>query len=504
MIKSIKTKLFVAITGLTVFYVLLSWILNGQFLEDYYYFNKKNSLIETYKQINAIYKRTDDNESLSDEDLLKLQRLEHTKGFVIFIFNKDFDVVYNSFSKQVYFFPGKFSNITKKSYGRLINEYFLKSRINDITKKGYAIENAREYRLNADYLTLYAALSNGNYLLLGTAVEPMVESVNIANNFFIIIGIITIIIGCIIILFLSRRFTKSILELNEIAQRMTKLDFSKKFEVKTNDEIGQLGKSINILSEKLEKSIRELKEANEKLQEDIERERKIDQMRKEFISNVSHELKTPIALIQGYAEGLKVNVNQDEENKNYYCDVIIDEAQKMNRLIKQFLDLSQIESGHVHVEKEDFNITMLVEGILKKNALIFEEKNISIYFESKEQFIVNADAYMAEQVIMNYITNAVNHVDDKRIIKVSIAKREDKVVVYVYNSGKHIPEDELDKIWISFYKTDKARTRAYGGTGLGLSVVKAIQKAHGNGYGVENVEGGVRFWADFDYKEIHS
>lgn len=504
MIKSIKTKLFLAITGLTIFYVALSWILNGGFLEDYYYYNKKNSLIETYNQINTIYKKIDNNGDLSDEDLLKLERFERTKGLIIFIFDEDFDVIYDSLPNQIYFFPGKYFNRSRKSYGKFINEYFLRSRIDDITKRGYAIEVAKEYRLNADFLVLYASLSNGNYLLLGTAVEPIVESVNIANRFFIITGIITIIVGSIIILFLSKRFTKPILELNEIAQRMAKLDFSKKYTGKTNDEIGQLGKSINILSDKLERAIRELKEANEKLKKDIERERKIDEMRKEFISNVSHELKTPIALIQGYAEGLKVNVNQDEENKNYYCDVIIDEAHKMNRMIKQLLDLSQLESGYMHIEKEDFNITVLIEEILKKNTLIFEEKNISVLFDYEEQFIVNADVYMTEQVITNYLTNAVNHVDDKRIIKVEVKRKNGKVIVYVYNSGKHIPDDELDKIWISFYKTDKARTREYGGTGLGLSVIKAIQKAHGNGYGVENVEGGVRFWAEFDYKEVYS
>lgn len=501
---SIKTKLFFAITGLTVFYVILSWFLNGQFLEDYYYLNKKKSLIESYKRIEAIYEKSENSQQLSEESLLELERLKHTKGLIIIIFNKNFDIVYDSLPQQMYFSPGKYFNRAKKPYGSFINEYFLRTRMDDIEKRGFAIEDAREYRLNADFLILYATLSNGSYLLLGTAAEPIVESVNIANRFLIITGIITIIIGSIIVLFLSKKFTKSIFELNKITQKMTKLDFSQKYKSKSNDEIGELGRNINFLSDQLEKHIKELEEANKKLQADIERERKIDEMRKEFISNVSHELKTPIALIQGYAEGLKVNVNQDEENKNYYCDVIIDEAYKMNRLIMQFLDLSQIESGYIHMEREDFDITALIEEVLKKNTLIFEEKNISVSFEYKERFIVNADMYMTEQVLMNYITNAINHVDDNKVIKVIVERKNEKVVVYVYNSGQHIPESELENIWISFYKTDKARTRSYGGTGLGLSVVKAIQKAHGNGYGVDNVDGGVRFWAEFDYKKIQS
>ncbi|MDD4262420.1 MAG: HAMP domain-containing sensor histidine kinase, partial [Syntrophaceticus schinkii] len=241
-----------------------------------------------------------------------------------------------------------------------------------------------------------------------------------------------------------------------------------------------------------------LTEANKKLRADIEQERRIDKMRKEFINNVSHELKTPIALIQGYAEGLKLNINEDEENKNYYCDVIMDEAGKMNRLVKDLLDLSQIESGSFKLDKTSFNISSLIESVLDKYRPVLFEKGIKVELDIPEYLTVNGDAGRIEQVLVNYLINAINHVDDKKEIKIQAVILNEKVKISVCNSGENIPDESLDKIWTSFYKVDKARTRSYGGTGLGLSVVKAIQELHGNSCGMENLEDGVLFWFEVD------
>jgi signal transduction histidine kinase len=221
-------------------------------------------------------------------------------------------------------------------------------------------------------------------------------------------------------------------------------------------------------------------------------------MRKEFVYSVSHELKTPIALIRGYAEGLKININKDEENKDYYCDVIMDETIKMNKIVKQLLELSYLESGTVYLEREDFHIMELVGSFMKKNTMLIREKNIQVLVDSEEDILVNADYDRAEQVLFNYINNAVNHVDIKRIIRIRVEKIYNKARITVFNSGSHIPADSLEKIWMSFYKVDKARTREYGGTGLGLSIVRAIQEAHRNNCGVCNVENGVEFWFELD------
>jgi len=491
---SIKLKLFIAISGLIILYVLLSWFLNNQFLVRYYYANKENTLKENYQHINEIY------QGKPFEVLIDLERMERTEGLHIIIFDTWHNPKYNSSFKEEDFFaksnkPPRFAGVP------FIPENSIIEKANKVTRDRPVIFKSTDRRLNSEFINLVGILNNGDFVFISTPVIAIEESAAIANKFFFVTGLFTIITGLVIVFLFSGKFTKPILELNGIAQRMAKLDFSKKYPVTSSDEIGELGQSINSLSEHLERSITELRQANEKLLEDIEKERKIDDMRKEFISNVSHELKTPISLIQGYAEGLKVNVNESEEDKNFYCEVIIDESEKMNRLVKQLLDLSQIDAGYGCLNRTDFELCQLVNYVLRKNALLIKENKIQLQTELEKELVVNADLERIEQILVNYLVNAVNHVDDRKIIRVKVEQDRDKARVRVYNSGTHIPEESIDKIWTSFYKIDKARTRSYGGTGLGLSIVRALQDLHHNGYGAANVENGVEFWFDLDLAE---
>jgi two-component system, OmpR family, sensor histidine kinase VanS len=423
--------------------------------------------------------------------------LESTKGLQISILNSEYDVLYSSgglgrntrmMRPQRRDMPG----------GQSLSDMLLKNRGRQLMPGEMVFENSRDFRLNSIFIQFLSPMNNGDLLYLVTPVEAIEESVQIANQFFLFTGLLTIVIGTLLVYYITGKFTKPILKLNSITKKMAVLDFSTRYDVKTGDQIGQLGESINSLSVQLQSSIQELKESNRKLQEDIKQERKIDEMRKEFISNVSHELKTPLALIQGYAEGLKLNVIEQEEDKNTYCDIIMDESGKMNKLVKQLLDLSQIESGCLQLDRTGFDIADLVEPVRKKSVLVFKEKQIQVISNITEGILVNADYDRAEQVLMNYISNAVNHVDYLKRICISLEQRDDKARIKVFNSGSPIPEDSMDKIWTSFYKVDKARTRAYGGTGLGLSIVRAVQEAHKNGYGVNNVDGGVEFWFELD------
>lgn len=483
---SLRLKLFYAVTALIIFYILLSLLLNNLLLEKYYFYNKKQMLLENFKLINSLYKGN------PEEITSKFEELEGTKGLRIIILDKEFFAKYDSSPR------GRDPRLRNSSDNPSSLETLFKSRLTQTLKGEQFIETRRDNRLNSNFIIFFSLLNNGDYIFMSTPVAAIQESVKIANRFFLFTGIITIVIGSVIVFIMTGRFIRPVLEMNEIAQRMSTLDFSRRYPVKTQDEIGQLGTSINSLSGQLQKSIYELKEANQELKEDIEKERKIDEIRKEFISSVSHELKTPVALIQGYTEGLKMNVNEDEENKNFYCDVIRDEAVKMNKLINQLLELAQMESGGLRLEKADFNLLQLIKEVLKKNTVIFKERNIAVSVKNKRRIMVNADYDKIEQVLMNYLSNAVNHVDTERIIKINMELHGRKARVSVYNSGGHIPEESLDKVWMSFYKVDKARTREYGGTGLGLSIVRAIQEAHQNGYGVMNVEGGVEFWFELD------
>ncbi len=335
-------------------------------------------------------------------------------------------------------------------------------------------------------------------IILRTNKESIEESVALANQFLAYIGVIVLILGSAIMYLISRKFTKPILEMSEIAKRMSDLDFEVKYKGNTKDELGELGNSINFLSNKLETAISDLKQANNELMQDIQKKTEIDDMRKEFLSNVSHELKTPISLIQGYAEGLKENINEDEESRSFYCEVIMDEASKMNLMVKKLLSLNELEFGSNQVNIERFDITALIRAVLEATDILFKQKEVTLYFEQQEPIYVWADEYLIEQVLTNYISNALNHVSGQRIIEVKLIQRADVVRVAVFNTGDNIPEDETEKLWVKFYKVDKARTREYGGSGIGLSIVKAIMNSHNMECGVINRQTGVEFWFELD------
>ena len=279
---------------------------------------------------------------------------------------------------------------------------------------------------------------------------------------------------------------------------MSELDFEARYTGDSEDEIGVLGRSMNTLSEKLKETIGELKTANNELQKDIEEKIKIDETRKEFIANVSHELKTPIALIQGYAEGLTEGMAEDEDSRNYYCEVIMDEAGKMNKMVKQLLTLTALEFGNDMPVMERFDIAALIHGILSSAGILLQQKEARVVFDQEEPVWVWADEFKIEEVITNYLNNAMNHLEGERRIEIRLERKEKEVRITVFNTGRHIPEEDLGNLWTKFYKVDKARTREYGGSGIGLSIVKAIMDSHNKSCGVENVNGGVEFWFTVD------
>jgi signal transduction histidine kinase len=285
---------------------------------------------------------------------------------------------------------------------------------------------------------------------------------------------------------------------------MSNLNFKRKYRINdSEDEINELGKSINSLSDKLEDTINQLKVSNSELERDIEEKSKIDEMRKQFISDVSHELKTPISLIQGYAEGLVENVISDEESKKFYAEVILDEADKMDKLVKRLLELMKLEYGDRKFNDKKFDILELINEVIRNQDKVLKEQNIAVEFKEKEPTYVYADDFYIEQVVTNYFTNAIKNVEEvngKKKIKISIvqSKEEDKYRVKVYNTGKNIDQENLNRIWTRFYKIDESRDRSKGGTGIGLSLVKAIMTKYKNQYGVTNKKDGVEFYFDIN------
>ena len=334
---------------------------------------------------------------------------------------------------------------------------------------------------------------NQTIVIMSTPVAGLKESVNISNKFLIYVAIIGFIITVIITFLITKMITSPILQLAEISNKMGKLDFTARYEGKRSDEIQTLGQNMNYMSDRLKKAISKLQEANEVLKEDIKRKEAIDEMRKDFIANVSHELKTPIALIQGYAEGLNEGLCEDEESRKYYTEVIMDESEKMNKMVKQLLTLSSLESGNSILHKENFNMTSLTEGVLSSISILIGEKNVEVDFDTSKDIFLYADEFKIEEVVTNYISNAIHHVNDNGIIKIDLSEDERNVYFSVYNTGNKIPEKDLSNVWEKFFKVDKAHSRSYGGSGIGLSIVKAIVEAHGGAVKVVNKSDGVEF-----------
>lgn len=353
--------------------------------------------------------------------------------------------------------------------------------------------------LGRNYIILSGILENGYKIYISVPINSIDENVALVSRFTMIAIFIVVAVMGIVISFLTRRITSPILEINEIAERMSKLDFSKRYnEKETGDEVNDLGKNINAMSDKLENVINQLKNTNLELEKDLEEKYKIDEMRKKFISDVSHELKTPIALIQAYAEGLQEEETL-EENRKYYREVIVDEAAKMDKLVKQLLELMKIEYGDRNFNDKVFDMQSLEELTVKKAKVMLEERKIELIFKKQEPINVFADDFYIEQVFTNYITNAIKYsmpVNGNIKIEIlnQISQNGKTVRVIVRNTGEKMTEGEQEKIWDRFCKLDESRNRDKGGIGIGLSLVKAIMTNYNMEYGVNNVKDGVEFY----------
>lgn len=362
----------------------------------------------------------------------------------------------------------------------------------------YIIQQVSDRFAEMDYVESWGMIDSEYYFLIRTPLESIRESVSISNSFYFYVGITIIAVSGLAIWMITKRITRPISELTLLSRKMSDLDFEAKYESRAGNEIDELGENFNRMSEQLEKTISELKAANNELQKDIETKIKIDQMRQEFLNNVSHELKTPIALVQGYAEGLKENISEDPESREFYCDVIMDEAAKMNKLVKNLLTLNQLEEGRDELAMDRFDIVSLIRGVLQTMDIMIQQKKAVVSFEAEKAVYVWADEFKIEEVVTNYVSNALNHLEGGKEIEICVRPDKGRVRVSVFNTGTPIPEEDLPNLWNKFYKVDKARTREYGGSGIGLSIVKAIMEGLHQEYGVQNYDNGVEFWFTLD------
>lgn len=372
----------------------------------------------------------------NEELTLEVQRLSDNYNLSVMVLSESMGMVVSSVSDT--------NMLERQLYRNLFGDKELdgSERLIEETDM-YKIQIRSDVMTGDQYIEMWGVMDQGGVFIIRSAMDSIAESAAISNRFLIYIGLIAGVISII-------------------------MGFA----------------------------------ASKKIARDVARKTEIDEMRKEFISNVSHELKTPIALIQGYAEGLKDCVNDDDESRDFYCDVITDEAAKMNTMVGKLLTLNQLEFGYedVNASFEEFDVVAMVRGYIQSADILIKQHEATVKFDDSTPVPVWGDEFKAEEVFNNYFSNALNHLSGERIIDIFVKKRDNKVRVSVYNTGENIPEDAIDHIWEKFYKVDKARTREYGGSGVGLSIVKAIQDSVGEKYGVENKPDGVEFYFELDGK----
>lgn len=482
---ALKSKLwfnvFCQVAGIFAVFVIVLMLCNTTMLSKFFCLRQKNSLISQTRRIENI---DISNTSEVSEILTDISE------------NYNFDV-------EIY---DGFGNIKYTTQGAQMMDFFIAGRHDFgmmreplITLKSQTFSDGTVYEEavrrfdNKEFLLCRKRIDNNLYAELKIQKQLILSSAATANEFITVIAVVCLALSLVWVIIFARRFSKPITQMNEITRDMANLKFDRTIAVDRSDEIGQLAHSVNEMSASLSATLDNLNRTNAKLRNEIELERELDKMRKTFVANVSHELKTPIAIISGYAEGLKLNVNA--ENRELYCDTIIDESERMNKLVLSILELSKYESGQVPANKTQFNICGMADMLLGR---IFADAGITTENKISPKTIVFADQMQIEQALRAYLENAKSHVNKGGVVAIFGEEINNKIRISVHNTGSHIETEKMPYIWQSFYRGDDSHKRDKTRFGLGLSIVNAVMNIHNNRCGVYNTDDGVTFWLELD------
>ena len=362
----------------------------------------------------------------------------------------------------------------------------------DVEDQSSTVMDYEENRINYKIFVERVVDQAGNpvYLFAMTSLQPVSEAAEIMRNYYGYIVVGTLVLVVLASLYFSRRIAAPLLQVNTMTQRMAKLDFSSKIPIKSDDEVGNLSRNINRLSELLSAHI-------VRLERDIEKERRLEQTRKEFISGVSHELRTPLSVLESCLYILKDKA--DSPRRDYYFTAMEDEVKKMNLLVSDMLELAKYESGTYRMKLDTFRIDKVLERICAKLAPDIADKKIRLHTRITPAEVI-ANQHRIEQVIINFMTNAIRYTPEQNTIIVASVEGENTVKISIENKGVHIPSEQMEKIWDRFYRGEHSRHRSTGGTGLGLAISKQILELHDASYGAINTEDGVLFYFELKKK----
>lgn len=485
---SISKRITLITFGLISIVFLLTFLFQNMFFEEFYLTKKTESLILDVKRIKTLYSYQNFNTGNLSNALINYEEKNNSR---IAIFSLDGTIEYLSyFDKNNIEDMKSLTDFCSEllSNEELIQEVLLTNKI----KSTIFTNRYSSYKKIGIISSMSLQSKNDAILISVSSVQPIKEASSVIRSFYIYLFIGFLILAIFLSKIYSKLISTPLINLNKVAKRMSNLDFEAKCEVNSDDEIGNLAKTLNFLSSNLENSLQRLQEKNEQLEKDIEKERNLENMRKDFVSSVSHDLKTPLGIISGYAEGLKDGIVSGKDAENY-LETIIDEATKMNLLLTNMLDLSKLESDTISLNLESFNIVRLIRGMVKRFSLELQNKELNVVFNLPEYAYVEGDVMMLERVVQNLLSNAIKYTPRGNIILISAIEKEENYLISIENKGITIPDKELDNVFARFYRLDKSGDRTKNSYGLGLATVKRILTLHNSNFSINNGENSVIF-----------
>lgn len=426
---NVTTKVFLMLFILLMVNLVCIVVFGNTFIERFYLYDRQNFLKE---QGFALQSALDNNENLS-ETLFEVEQYNVT----VLLFQQ------NDNSGKDIFTPIYYS---RSSESLMSSQYDIVKNIANAVSSGVLQRLApgsspilqTEHLEKFGVLRFYSQAENGTYLILETPLEYVVDSSRLAITFVTLLSGALLILGSVASYFVARKIAKPIQDIDQIAKKLTQLDFSQRCRVKSKDEIGALSQSINIMADRLEENIGLLQQRNLLLQKDLEREEETNRLRREFIANVSHDFKTPLSLISAYAETLKEDQGADPETTQY-CEIIMDQSARMNTMVNQLLSLSRLESKMVTPRPTFFSINDLIYSVLTDCRILMEKKGIRCQAQLPKELYVQADYQLITNLVTNLVDNAMKYAANEKILRISLEERENLVRVWVFDTCDPLP-----------------------------------------------------------------
>ena len=484
--KSISKKIFTITFGLILTLILSLILFQGLFFERFYFSRKTSQLVNEINKFRTLYSfQIYDNKSLNKA----LADYQNKNNSQIAIFSLDGLSIngVNRSAEDIRTLAAFCEQLLSDE--ALIDEVLYSNK----TKSTLFTDLESGNKKIGVVAPMSLMATNDSIIISVSPTQPIEEASFVIKDFFKYLILGFIVLGVFLSYIYANLISKPLLKISETAKKMSSMDFTAKCEVVSEDEIGYLAETLNFLSSNLQVALTDLKNKNKKLEADIDKERKLEKLRKDFVAGVSHELKTPIGIIEGYAEGIKDGIVSGDD-VDLYIEIIIDESKKMSKLVSNMLELSKLESGTIELTIENFNILRLINKIINKHTLDFNERELEVVLNYSIPYAyVQGDIFQIDQVLTNLFTNALKYTPKGEKVIISVIDKNPNYLISIENTGIFIPDEEIENIYSKFYRIDKSRKRTDNSTGLGLSIVKRILLLHKSTYKIKNTDSGVKF-----------